>query len=116
MWQDDANALISSLKENYVKYRMMASPDGTMSKISHQIQLDEAKQYMAENIKVLLYELTKNYDRREFTCEGKCKIETDKKSYIIKDPVIESHDGFLYLTIGEDIITSSKMTVSSNTS
>lgn len=108
--QEDLDVLLSALKLDYVKYRIMTSPDGTMNKITHKVTLDEAKTYMQSNVKVLLYDLS-NYETRSLSCEGKCIITADGKTYTDQTPIIESHDGFLYLTIEENIYGPKEMTV-----
>lgn len=46
-WQDDMKTSTDAVKQEYVKYRVMTSPDGSMSKITHQVTLAEARQYLA---------------------------------------------------------------------
>jgi 6-phosphogluconolactonase (cycloisomerase 2 family) len=89
----------------------MASPDGTINKITHKVALDEAKTYMQSNMKVLLYDLTANYEIWNLSCEGKCIINVDGKIYTYQTPIVESHNGFLYLTIEENIYGPEKMTI-----
>jgi|GEM_PF-717587 len=108
--QEDLDVLLSVLKQDYVKYRIMTSPDGTMNKITHKVTMDEAKTYMQGKVKVLLYDLS-NYDTRNLSCEGKCVINADGKTYKDQTPIIESHNGFLYLTIEDSIYGPEKMTV-----
>lgn len=114
VWQEDLSGIISSLKQDYTTYRLLSTTDGSMNKISHQITLDEAKKYVAGNEKVLLYDLSVNYDRRELNCgdSSACKVVGDGKVYTITDPVIESHDGFLYVTVGENVLSPAIVSVS----
>lgn len=52
-----------------------------------------------------------NVDPWMLSCEGDCKIETDQKTYTYANPTIESHNGILYLTMGEDLYTPSSIKV-----
>ena len=90
--QEDLDILVSALKLDYIKYRALASPDGTMNKITHKVTIDEAKTYMKSNEKVLLYDLSANYELRNLSCEGKCTIIADGKTYKHQTPIVESHD------------------------
>jgi len=109
--QEDLDIVINSLKDNYIKYRIMASPDGTTNKITHKVTLDEAKNYMKSNIKVLLYDLTANNETRTLSCEGKCILNVDGKTYTHASPIIEAHNGFLYMTLDENLYSPKKITV-----
>jgi len=109
--QEDLDVLLSALKLDYVKYRIMTSPDGTMNKITHKITMDEAKTYMQSNVKVLLYDLSADYNIWNLSCENKCIINADGKIYTYQAPVIESHNGFLYLTIEDNLYGPKKMTI-----
>jgi hypothetical protein len=109
--QEDLDILVSALKQDYIKYRVLTSPDGTMNKITYKVTADEAKVAMKSNVKVLLYDLSTSYNTRNLSCEGKCTIVADGKTYTDQTPIVETHDGFLYLTIEDSIYGPDKITV-----
>jgi hypothetical protein len=64
-------------------------------------------------INVLLYDLSMNYHRWEITCDGLCRVITNGSLSTKNSIILESYDGFLYLTSGENSITPDKVEIAS---
>jgi hypothetical protein len=47
----------------------------------------------------LLYELSTTLPRYEVSCDGGCSIQADDKTYTDVKPIIETSNGFVYLTL-----------------
>ena len=50
-------------------------------------------------LNILLYELSTTYPRFEISCDGGCIIQADDKIYTGTNPVVETSNGFVYLTL-----------------
>lgn len=51
-----------------------------------------------------------NYPRYEISCDGGCNIIADDKSYVSAAPIVEVHEGFIYLSLPDlenDIVPAS---------
>jgi hypothetical protein len=50
-------------------------------------------------LNILLYELSTSYSRYEISCDGGCHIQADQTGYTDTKPIIETSNGFVYLTL-----------------
>jgi hypothetical protein len=50
-------------------------------------------------LNILLYELSTSYSRYEISCDGGCLIQADDETYTDAKPVVETSNGFVYLTL-----------------
>lgn len=116
--QQDLESVVTGLRDKYFKQKNIKKASSSMSKIAAKVTLQEAKKILEWNISVLLYDVSKNYDRREITCQNKCNLNIDGKLYVDDNFWIESHDGFLYVTLTslENSLSPSKIELSSVTS
>lgn len=73
----------NSIEETKVKYWNKKSTN-KINKIEYKITKDEAKKLSQENIKVLLYELSFNFNKYEISCLGICKFNLDWKEFTNK--------------------------------
>jgi hypothetical protein len=114
LWKDDLTKMGTDLEAAYIKNNNISLSSTPMTKISHKILLPELKSYLSGMINVLLYDLSMNYQRREITCDGMCKI-TVNTGQISKENslVMESYNGFLYLTTGENSVMASQVEIAS---
>jgi len=85
------------------------------NKISAKISLDQAKKYMLGNISVLLYDLSISFTKRDISCDGECKIESDNNSYYFQTWSIEIAEWWLLLSFGDTKQLVSSIKISSNT-
>ncbi|MBU0625952.1 hypothetical protein KKH82_00500 [Patescibacteria group bacterium] len=110
--QSDIDKILGVFKDNYIRYDSVTT-NTTTKKITYQKNLTEVKKNLAGDINVLLYELSTDLSRREMSCDGKCKIEADGKVSTVDRFIVESGNGYLYLTIGENMTRPKTIKISS---
>ena len=106
--------LIEQMKNEYIKKYKITQSTEFEEKISWKININQAKILMKKNIKVLLYELTQDYDKFKISCDWWCIFKFDNNTinsnwweitYWIWNT--------LAITINDDTYTTQKITVSS---
>ena len=70
----------NEIKNNYVKSNDVSYASIPMQKIAWKIDIQKAKNYLKQDISVLLYELTKKYDQYQIECIDWCIIKYDSYS------------------------------------
>ncbi|MCF7834479.1 N-acetylmuramoyl-L-alanine amidase [Candidatus Gracilibacteria bacterium] len=70
----------NSIEEMKEKYGFKKSKN-SINKIEYKISKEEAKSLSKENIKVLLYELSFDFNKYDISCLGICKFQLDGKIY-----------------------------------
>ncbi len=112
--QPKISPAITQIKKDYISQNNITSATNYTTKILWKISLEQAKALMQQNIRVLLYELTQNYDLYTLICDWWCTFSFDKNT-INSD----SWEIFLWvwntlaLNINDETYTSQTISVSS---
>lgn len=77
VWQSDMARLLETAKAVYIKLHGSLGEKQPMQKILHHITLEEAKDLMQEDKKVLLYEASTTLSQREIKCDRFCMFWVD---------------------------------------
>lgn len=72
--------IVKQLKSNYSANNNFASATNHFDKIQWKITKDKAKNLLNQNINVLLYELTQNYDEYKISCDWWCTFKFDNNT------------------------------------
>ncbi len=99
IWQDDFQNIGNQLKQDYINGRWLSSSTQSINKISYKIPLSEVTTLIQSPLNVLLYELSTTSPRFEISCDGWCRVKTDDKISIETQPIVETSNGFVYLSI-----------------
>ena len=81
------DSVVRQIKQNYVSSNNVIYATNPMNKIIGKIDINQAKAYLTQNIKVLLYELTQDYNEYQIECNDWCTItyrEWEKSTDISK--------------------------------
>ncbi len=115
IWKDDFDSIANKLKQGYITTRWLSSSTKSINKISYKIPLSELTTLVQSPLNILLYELSMNYPRFELSCDGWCTIQVDDKTYTETKPLIETSNGFIYLTLPslENPLTVTNLKISS---
>jgi len=106
--------VIRQLKNDYISKNNITSATESQSKIIWKISVNQAKVFMKKNIKVLLYELTQDYDEYKISCDWWCTFKFDNNTINRNSWEISQWIwGTLALTINNNTYTTQKITVSS---
>jgi hypothetical protein len=68
---------LNEIKRDYVSKNNISYATNPIQKINWKIDIQKARNYLNQNINVLLYELTQKYDRFEIACNDWCVISYD---------------------------------------
>lgn len=96
--QNDLAGFLKTMKNKYIKKHPLSQTIPS-TKIWHQITLNEAKQYLQQKIRVLLYDLSQNLDTWEISCPNTCSFVLDKNVQVAKSWVIKVIGDTLELSI-----------------
>lgn len=99
IWQDDFSRVASQLKKEYIARKWLAVSSQNINKISSKIPLSDVQTLIQTPLNILLYELSTNYSRYEVSCDGWCTVLADDVTYTGTSPVVETSDGFVYLSL-----------------
>lgn len=77
IWIDEIEKLIENLKNNYVVQNWIKYASNKTKKINYKIWINEAKQLMSNKLKVLLYDLSMNFDKWDIVCNWNCNLDLD---------------------------------------
>ena len=112
--QSKLSPVIRQLKNDYISKNNFTSATESQSKIIWKINANQAKVFMKKNIKVLLYELTQDYDEYKISCDWWCIFKFDNNTINRNSWEISQWIwGTLALTINNNTYTTQKITVSS---
>ena len=106
--------LIEQMKNEYIKKYKVNQTTNFEEKIIWKININQAKTLMKKNIKVLLYELTQNYNEYKISCDWWCTFKFDNNT--INSNLWEITQWIwntLAVTINDNTYTTQKITVSS---
>ncbi len=78
--------------------------------------MDSAKKLMAGNIKVLLYDLSTNYNKRNISCDTMCVFTIGKKTFTVATGTIQKQKSDFSLTISWVNVSVEKILVSDSMS
>ena len=99
IWQEDFATIAKKLKQDYITRKSISASSQNIAKITSKITLSDVQTLLQVPLNILLYELSMNYSRYEISCDGGCRIQADDKEYTDTKPVIETSNGFVYLTL-----------------
>lgn len=99
VWQDDFGGIANTIKQDYMMRKWLSISSQTITKITSKISLSDLTSLLQIPLNILLYELSTSYPRYEISCDGGCIIHADDKTYTNASPVIETSNGFIYLTL-----------------
>lgn len=97
--QPDFASIAQQLKKDYMSKRTISASSSSINKILSKIPLSEVKTLIQTPLSILLYELSVNYPRYEVSCDGGCSISADGVVYTDPNPIVETSNGFVYLTL-----------------
>lgn len=72
--QSKIDPVVKQIKQNYVSTNNITYATVPMNKLAWKVDINQAKSYLNQNIKVLLYELTQQYDTYKIECNDWCII------------------------------------------
>lgn len=75
--QKDLDRFLTDKKNQYLVAHGLPSVQQTSEKVKDLIEEDEVIEIMNDDVRVLLYELTADFDRWDMTCEGRCDVTLD---------------------------------------
>ncbi|MEI6773482.1 MAG: hypothetical protein WCL18_01260 [bacterium] len=117
VWQEDFSTMANKLKQDYMTRKSLSSSSQNISKITSKIPLSEVQTLVQTPLNILLYELSMSYSRYEVSCDGGCAIQSDGILYTGINPVVETSDGFVYLSLpqlGENSLPVTLLEISSS--
>ena len=112
--ESDLTPLTRKIKEDYMQKHNIKTASTTMQKIWHKITPQEARQFMNENIRVLLWQLSQNYVQRTLECKNECTFLLDGNLYLWKTWTILNKWNELVLQINSNEITGKEIYVTSD--
>ena len=107
---------VNSLKKDYSTANNISPTNVKTTKITSQISVDSAKKLMAGNIKVLLYDLSTNYNKRNISCDTMCVFTIGKKTFTVATGTIQKQKSDFSLTISWVNVSVEKILVSDSMS
>ncbi len=99
VWADDFDSLANTVKQQYITRKSLSTSSQNITKITSKITLSDLDSLLQSPINILLYELSMNYARYEISCDEWCVIQADDLTYTGTNPIIETSNGFVYLTL-----------------
>lgn len=114
--QDDFISISNRLKQEYINRKWLTLSSQNSTKITSKITLSEVNTLIQTPLNILLYELSTTLPRYEVSCDGECTIQADDTIYIDVKPIIETSNGFVYLTLPsfENALTVTNLEISSS--
>ena len=107
--------IVKQLKNDYILNNNIKFATNHMDKIQWKINVEKAKALMKQDISVLLYELTQNYDKYQISCDEICTFKFDNNLIIANTwEIAEWIWGTLAITINDNTYTTQKIIVFSN--
>lgn len=97
--QDDFASIANTSKQAYMNRKWIANSSQSITKITSKITLSDITTLLQTPLNILLYELSTSYPRYEISCDGGCTIQADELAYTGVAPVVETSNGFVYLTL-----------------
>ncbi|MFA6256425.1 MAG: N-acetylmuramoyl-L-alanine amidase [Candidatus Absconditabacterales bacterium] len=97
--QEDFASIANKVKQDYMTRRGLSVSSQSINKITSKITLSDVKTLIQTPLNILLYELSTSYSRYEISCDGGCHIQADQTGYTDTKPIIETSNGFVYLTL-----------------
>jgi len=97
--QEDFASIANQLKQDYMTTRWITASSQSINKITSKITVSDIKTLMQWPLNILLYELSTSFPRYEISCDGWCSIQADDKTYTDTKPIVETSNGFVYLTL-----------------
>lgn len=105
---------IKQIKNDYISKKNITSATEFTGKIVWKININQAKVLLQKNIKVLLYELTQDYNEYKISCDWWCTFKFDNNSINWNNWEIAQWIWWtLAITIDDSTYTSQKVIVSS---
>ncbi|HRX63925.1 MAG TPA: N-acetylmuramoyl-L-alanine amidase [Candidatus Absconditabacterales bacterium] len=102
--------VIKSIKDKYLNEYGKPSPQSDFSKIKGNIDKIQATIYLNQDISVLLYELTQEYDIYDLSCDGGCVFVFDKNRIEAEEGSLQIGDE-ISLTIGQNFYNTDRVVV-----
>ncbi|MFZ2151255.1 MAG: N-acetylmuramoyl-L-alanine amidase [Candidatus Absconditicoccaceae bacterium] len=109
--RDQMQKSIKQMKQKYSTKKSIPKPS---SKITYKVSLQEAKELLAGNISVLLYELTFNFTGYQIGCLGTCSFDLDGNQYTSPLGTVSIVNEQLVLVIGSNIYTGNSLKITSS--
>lgn len=97
--QDDFATIANQTKTSYSNRKSISPASQSINKITSKIHLSDISTLLKSPLNILLYELSTSYSRYETSCDWWCSIQADGKTYTDDSPIIETSNGFIYLTL-----------------
>lgn len=116
LWQEDLDPILNSVRDSYFKKHTKSNPPTQYAKITHKMTLTEAKQYLQQKIRVLLYELSKTHDNWVISCPWNCTFTLDKNVEVATTGAIKIVDDSLILMVNGKVSPWANLYVSSEDS
>lgn len=107
---------VATIKKTYSTANKITPTTVKTTKITSQISVDTAKKLMSGNIKVLLYELSTNYTKRNVSCDTLCLFTVGKKTFTASTGIITKNKTDFTLVISGAKISLAKIIVSDKNS
>lgn len=104
LWYEDLQEHLSRNKKAYMAAHGLQTASNESEKIEDRIDLDEVEELMNDDVKVLLYEVTAEYNTWQLACDDGCDVEVDG------DVVVRNTNAVLVTQQGEALTISSKGT------
>lgn len=99
IWKENFDTLAHTKKQQYTERKWITVSSQSINKITSKITLSDVNTLLQTPLNILLYELSVNYPRYEISCDGWCDIQADDVLYTGSQPIVESSNGFIYLTL-----------------
>lgn len=112
LWQSDLDPIVQTVRNMFFK-RHSTPTSVAQSKIAHKITIDEAKQYLQQKIRVLLHELSRNYDTWEISCPNTCNFVLDQDVQVAGSGTVKIRDNHVVLEVGDKLSIGSVLHISS---
>ncbi|MEF2175701.1 MAG: N-acetylmuramoyl-L-alanine amidase [Candidatus Absconditabacteria bacterium] len=114
IWMNDIQYFIDKAKSNYKKESGFVDSINSSQKITYKNTLSDVRKYLKTNVKVLLYELSTEFDTWEISCKDNCLIILDGIEYTGKSHVtVKKYENKLQVEMDNKKISGKKITVSS---
>lgn len=107
--------IVKQLKNDYITKNSITAATNHIDKIQWKISVEKAKILMKQDISVLLYDLTQNYDKYQISCDEICTFKFDSNLIIANSwEIAEWIWWTLAITINDNTYTTQKIIVFSN--
>lgn len=111
--QSKIKPAVQQIKQEYVSKNKISYATTPSKKILWRIDVEQAKIYMNQNINVLLYELTQDYNKYVLHCEWWCSFKFADQTIVSNDWTISVWDQ-LTLQVNDTVYQADSINVSSN--